>query len=170
MRAMNYTTDNGGAAASVGGSFATFTAAGANGKQVDLGTAGSISAAGTESINTLRIGLNGANAVTLAGGSTLTIATGGILMGVKIAVLLNINLAILNLLPLPVLDGGHIVFSAVEAAIRRPLNARFVQVSQTAFAALLIAFMLYVTVFSDIRRFIPEKQSTTETQPAPSAP
>ena len=98
------------------------------------------------------------------------IATGGILMGVKIAVLLNINLAILNLLPLPVLDGGHIVFSAVEAAIRRPLNARFVQVSQTAFAALLIAFMLYVTVFSDIRRFIPEKQSTTETQPAPSAP
>ena len=98
------------------------------------------------------------------------IISGGILMGVKIAVLLNINLAILNLLPIPVLDGGHIVFSGVEALIRKPLNARFVQVSQTTFAALLIAFMLYVTVFSDIRRFIPEKPASAETQPAPSKP
>lgn len=98
------------------------------------------------------------------------IVSGGVLMGVKIAVLLNINLAILNLLPVPVLDGGHILFSAIEAVIRRPLNARFVQVSQTAFAALLIGFMLYITVFSDIRRFFPEKPTTTETQPAPSRP
>jgi len=98
------------------------------------------------------------------------IVTGGILWGVKIAVMLNINLAILNLLPLPVLDGGHIVFSAIEAAIRRQLNPRFVQVSQTAFAALLIAFMLYITVFSDIRRFLPEKPAAIETQPAPSPP
>jgi len=75
----------------------------------------------------------------------------GILMGVKIAVLLNLNLGILNLLPIPVLDGGHIVFSMVEAILRRPLNARFVQVSQTTFAALLISFMLYVTFF-DIKR------------------
>jgi len=98
------------------------------------------------------------------------IVSGGVLMGVKIAVLLNLNLAILNLLPLPVLDGGHIVFSAIEAAIRRQLNPRFVQVSQTAFAALLIAFMLYITIFSDIRRFLPNKPATTETQSAPSSP
>lgn len=98
------------------------------------------------------------------------IVSGGILMGIKIAVMLNINLAILNLIPLPVLDGGHIVFSAIEAAIRKPLNPKFVQVSQTAFAALLIAFMLYITVFSDLRRFLPNKPATTETQPAPSSP
>jgi regulator of sigma E protease len=98
------------------------------------------------------------------------IVSGGILMGVKIAVLLNINLAILNLLPIPVLDGGHIVFSGIEALIRKPLNARFVQISQTTFAAILIAFMLYITVFSDLRRFIPEKPAAAETQPAPSKP
>jgi regulator of sigma E protease len=100
----------------------------------------------------------------------LAIVSGGILMGIKIAVLLNINLAILNLLPLPVLDGGHIVFSAIESLIRRPLNPKFVQVSQTAFAALLIAFMLYITVFSDIRRFLPDKPPAVEKQPAPSEP
>jgi regulator of sigma E protease len=99
------------------------------------------------------------------------IVSGGVLMGVKIAVMLNLNLAIINIIPIPVLDGGHIVFSTIEAAIRRPLNPRFVQVSQTAFAALLIAFMLYITIFSDIRRFLPEQnRNTTETQPAPSPP
>ena len=77
LRALNYATDTGGA--SVGSSFATFTAAGANGKHVNLDTSGSITGAGTESINSLRIGANGTNAVTLAGGSTLTIASGGIL-------------------------------------------------------------------------------------------
>ena len=96
----------------------------------------------------------------------------GILMGVKIAVLLNLNLGILNLLPIPVLDGGHIVFSMVEAILRRPLNARFVQVSQTTFAALLISFMLYVTVFSDLRRFLPERHALPATSGAavPSTP
>ncbi|MCX7886184.1 MAG: RIP metalloprotease RseP [Verrucomicrobiae bacterium] len=98
------------------------------------------------------------------------IVSGGILWGLKIAVILNINLAILNLLPLPVLDGGHIIFSAVEAAIRRPLPARLVQVTQTAFAALLIGFMLYITVFSDLRRFLPDRPRAAESQPAPSPP
>lgn len=97
------------------------------------------------------------------------IVSGGILMGVKIAVLLNINLAILNLLPLPVLDGGHIVFSLIEALIRRPLNAKFVQVMQTTFAALLIGFMLYITVFSDIRRFLPERPAKPDTNSAAPA-
>lgn len=98
------------------------------------------------------------------------IVSGGILWGLKIAVMLNINLAILNLLPLPVLDGGHIIFSVLEAALRRPLNPRFVQATQTAFAALLIGFMLYITVFSDLRRFLPDKPRTVESQPAPSPP
>src|SRR3990167_7876549 len=37
------------------------------------------------------------------------------------SVVLNVNLAMLNMLPLPVLDGGHIVLSLVEAARRRPV-------------------------------------------------
>lgn len=67
-------------------------------------------------------------------------------------VFLNVNLAILNLLPIPVLDGGHILLAVVEKIRRRPSSPKFVEYVTTAFAVLLISFMLYVTVF-DIRRF-----------------
>jgi regulator of sigma E protease len=66
-------------------------------------------------------------------------------------VLLNVNLAVLNLLPVPVLDGGHILLSIIEKIRRRPLSARIQEYATTAFAVLLISFMLYVTFF-DIRR------------------
>ncbi len=85
--------------------------------------------------------------VGIAGGWWSEIARGGWRRGLWYAVLLNINLAILNLLPLPVLDGGHIVFAVVEAIRRKPLNARFVHASSVTFAVLLISFMLYVTFF-----------------------
>jgi regulator of sigma E protease len=63
------------------------------------------------------------------------------------SVLLNVNLALINILPLPVLDGGHILFSLIEAVRRRPVNAKFLNFIQTGFAALLIAFMVYITFF-----------------------
>ena len=65
--------------------------------------------------------------------------------------MLNINLAILNMLPMPVLDGGHILMAIIERIRRRPLEVRFVEYTTTAFAVLLISFMLYVTLF-DIKR------------------
>jgi len=67
-------------------------------------------------------------------------------------VLLNINLAVLNLLPVPVLDGGHVLLAIIEKIRRRPLSPRIQEHATTAFAVLLISFMLYVTFF-DIRRF-----------------
>ncbi len=73
-------------------------------------------------------------------------------LALSFLVLLNINLAIMNLLPVPVLDGGHILLSLIEAVRRRPLGARFQEYTTTAFAVLLISFMLYVTFF-DLRRF-----------------
>ena len=66
-------------------------------------------------------------------------------------VLLNVNLAVLNLLPVPVLDGGHVLLSVIEKVRRRPLSARIQEYATTAFAVLLISFMLYVTFF-DIKR------------------
>ena len=63
------------------------------------------------------------------------------------SVLLNVNLALINILPLPVLDGGHILFSLIEAVRRRPVNAKLLSSIQTGFAALLIAFMIYITFF-----------------------
>jgi regulator of sigma E protease len=63
------------------------------------------------------------------------------------SVILNVNLALLNLLPLPVLDGGHIVLALVEAIRRRPISVRLLQSIQTGFAALIIGFMIYIAFF-----------------------
>jgi regulator of sigma E protease len=66
-------------------------------------------------------------------------------------VLLNVNLAIINLLPLPVLDGGHIAMSLLEWIRRRPLNVRFVEYATMLFAFLLISFVLYISA-ADVKR------------------
>jgi regulator of sigma E protease len=63
------------------------------------------------------------------------------------SVILNVNLALLNLLPLPVLDGGHITLSLIEAVRRRPVSVKILEKIQSGFAALLIAFMLYIAFF-----------------------
>jgi regulator of sigma E protease len=67
--------------------------------------------------------------------------------------LININLAILNLLPIPVLDGGHIMFTLWEAITRRPVGPRVVNVVWNAFAILLIALFLTLT-YRDVMRWI----------------
>ena len=72
-------------------------------------------------------------------------------LALNFLVLLNVSLAFINLLPIPVLDGGHIVMSLVEAVRGRPLSARFQEVVTTAFAILLIGFMLFVS-FQDFKR------------------
>jgi regulator of sigma E protease len=83
-------------------------------------------------------------------------------------VILNINLALLNLLPLPVLDGGHIVFSLIEWIMRRPLPTRLVESLQTVFALLLIGFMLYVTFHDSVREFkIFKRNSEAESSEKP---
>ena len=66
-------------------------------------------------------------------------------------VVININLAVLNLLPIPIVDGGHILLSFLEAIRRRPLPARAVEWVSYACLALILSFMLYVTTF-DVRR------------------
>ena len=63
------------------------------------------------------------------------------------SVLLNVNLAMLNMLPLPVLDGGHITLSLIEAIRRRPVSPRLLNYIQSAFAVLLIGFMLFIAFF-----------------------
>jgi len=72
-------------------------------------------------------------------------------LALSFLVLLNINLAIINILPIPVLDGGHILMSIIEKIRRRPLDIRFIEYVTTGFAVLLISFMLYVSFF-DIKR------------------
>ena len=72
-------------------------------------------------------------------------------LALSFLVLLNINLAILNLMPVPVLDGGHILMSVIEWIRKKPVSARFQEWATTAFAMLLLCFFVYVT-FADVRR------------------
>jgi regulator of sigma E protease len=73
-------------------------------------------------------------------------------LALSFLVMLNINLAIINLLPFPVLDGGHILMAIIEKIRRRPLSIKFVEYATTGFAVLLISLMLYIT-FGDVKRF-----------------
>jgi regulator of sigma E protease len=63
------------------------------------------------------------------------------------SVILNVNLALLNMLPLPVLDGGHILLSLIEWFRRRPVSGQVLEKIQAGFAVLLITFMIYIAFF-----------------------
>lgn len=77
------------------------------------------------------------------------------MIGVKEALfwmaLISLNLGIINLLPLPVLDGGHILFSIIEIFTRRPLRAKTMERLIIPFVVLLIGFFIFVT-YHDITR------------------
>ncbi|MEY2520944.1 MAG: regulator of sigma protease [Verrucomicrobiota bacterium] len=87
------------------------------------------------------------------------------------SVILNVNLAILNMLPIPVLDGGHIVLAIIESIRRKPVNMRLLELIQTGCAVLIIGYMLYVTFYdAQDLPFIRNKLDKMETQPAPAKP
>lgn len=71
----------------------------------------------------------------------------------RFTALISINLAIINLLPLPALDGGRLLFIAIEAIKRSPLNPKFVNWANTIGFALLILLMLVVT-YSDVAKLL----------------
>jgi regulator of sigma E protease len=64
---------------------------------------------------------------------------------------ISVNLAVLNLLPFPVLDGGHIAIIVIESAIRRKLSLKARMAMQQAGTIILLLLMFYVT-FNDIMR------------------
>lgn len=64
---------------------------------------------------------------------------------------LSINLAVLNFLPIPVLDGGHLLFFFIEAAMGRPVNTRMREIAQQAGIFILIMLMIFV-FYNDITR------------------
>ena len=65
---------------------------------------------------------------------------------ILLAAIISINLAVINILPLPALDGGRIVFVFIEAIIRRPLPKKFVEWTNGIGFFLLITLMLVITV------------------------
>lgn len=90
-----------------------------------------------------------------------------------LAILLNINLAIFNLLPIPVLDGGQIVFALIGRLRGRSLPINFIAATQSVFMVLLLSLIVYVSFF-DMRRWAHDVQleraetKATETKAAPA--
>jgi regulator of sigma E protease len=71
----------------------------------------------------------------------------------NLAAFLSVNLAILNILPIPVLDGGHLVFLSIEAIRRRPIPFKKRLFWQQVGMGLLLLLMLFVT-YNDIARLL----------------
>ena len=65
--------------------------------------------------------------------------------------ILSINLGVLNLLPIPILDGGHLLFFLIEAILRKPLGERQREVAQQAGLVLLVGVMIFA-FWNDLER------------------
>lgn len=68
--------------------------------------------------------------------------------------LISVNLAILNLLPVPMLDGGHLLFFAIEAVQGRPLSLRKREIAQQIGLGLVMLLLVFA-LYNDIARFLP---------------
>ncbi len=80
-------------------------------------------------------------------------AEAGIINLIFFIALLSVNLGIINLLPIPVLDGGHLLFFLIEAVSRRPLNLKTREVAQQVGIFVLILLMIFV-FYNDIARIL----------------
>jgi regulator of sigma E protease len=76
----------------------------------------------------------------------------GILTFISLAALISINLGFINLLPIPMLDGGHLMLYAIEAVRRRPATPQVQEWAFRAGFAMLVGFMIMVT-FNDLASF-----------------
>ena len=81
-----------------------------------------------------------------------TVAQSGLVMTLWFTAVLSINLGLINLFPVPVLDGGHLMFNALEAIRGRPLGEKAQEWASIAGLSLVIMLMLFVT-WNDLMRF-----------------
>ncbi len=81
------------------------------------------------------------------------VAENGFVNLVLFLALISVNLGILNFLPIPVLDGGHIVFFTIEALIGKPVNIKFQERAQQVGVVLLLSLMVFA-FYNDIVRLM----------------
>ncbi len=91
--------------------------------------------------------LHGVVAITKIGGDMIDKA--GKSSGILLAALISMNLAILNILPIPALDGGHLMFMLAEKIMGKPLDEKIIEKISSVFFSLLILLMIFV-IFNDI--------------------
>jgi regulator of sigma E protease len=95
--------------------------------------------------------MHGVIAITKIGGDMIDKA--GKSSGILLAALISMNLAILNFLPIPALDGGHILFLIIEKITGKPLDDKIIEKISSVFFSLLIILMILV-IFNDITLLI----------------
>jgi regulator of sigma E protease len=98
-----------------------------------------------------RVSLNTLGGPIMIGELAAQAGRAGLEYFLQMMALISINLAIFNLLPIPVLDGGHLMFYAIEAVRRRPLSFRTRQILTYIGLALIIMLML-LAFKNDIQR------------------
>ena len=95
--------------------------------------------------------MHGVVAITKIGGDM--IEKTGKSAGILLAALISMNLALLNILPIPALDGGHLMFLLIEKILGRPLDDKIIEKISSVFFTLLILLMIFI-VFNDITLLI----------------
>ena len=98
--------------------------------------------------------MHGIIAITKIGGDI--IKYNGLFKGLLLTAIISLNLAYLNLLPIPALDGGHIMFMIIEKITGKPVNEKVVTVISEIFFNLLIIFMIII-IFNDILAIVASK-------------
>lgn len=78
-----------------------------------------------------------------------------------IVIFINVSLAFFNMMPIPVLDGGHIAFATINKLRRKPINPNVIASLQGSFMILLFGMMMYVTFF-DVSRWITDASERAE--------
>ncbi len=94
--------------------------------------------------------INGPITIAQVAGET---ATYGLDVYLGFLALLSISLGVLNLLPIPILDGGHLLYYAIEAIIRRPVPER-VQAWGLQLGLLLISGIMVLAIYNDVNRLL----------------
>ncbi len=94
--------------------------------------------------------INGPITIAQVAGDT---ATYGLEVYLGFLALLSISLGVMNLLPIPVLDGGHLLYYAIEAVIRRPVPER-IQAFGLQLGLLLISGVMVLAVYNDVSRLL----------------
>ncbi|MCR5261800.1 MAG: RIP metalloprotease RseP [Candidatus Gastranaerophilales bacterium] len=80
----------------------------------------------------------------------------GFFKGLLLTAIISLNLAYLNLLPIPALDGGHVLFLCIEKLMGKPVNEKVTEIVSNLFFYLLIIFMIYI-IYNDIIALVTNK-------------
>jgi len=91
-------------------------------------------------------------------------ARGGLMVFLSFIAFISVNIGFLNILPIPVLDGGHLVYILIEALLRRPISNRIKLWVQQAGMVLLLLLMVLVMKNDVLRLVKRDPQSSTPTE------